>query len=107
MKKALIGILAALAATVSVPAHASTTYSFFVACPGSAFVDDWHIGDIDPGREYLRVVVGTKHPDCTIENYNPANDFGIPHNHYTHSGATAVVEGIPFVGQIVGAILGW
>lgn len=99
-------LIAAALLTCSIEATAlATRYSFFVACRNSAFVDDWDTGTIDPGREYLRTVVGTKHPGCGISDYNPQNDFGIRHEH--HEGSSAVVEGVPFLGQILGDIFGF
>lgn len=56
-----------------------TDYKFTVRCPnGTAKVIIWKTGDIDPGKEYLRLVTGTANPDCTVQDYNPAQDYAFP-----------------------------
>lgn len=80
-------------------AHA-TSYLFNVSCQEKQFVAEWDAGAIDPGKEYLRVVTGTKNPGCVISDYNEATDSGLPRDKY--SGVSGVVAGLPPVPIICG-----
>lgn len=87
------------------PSHASaTTYRFTVSCQHQRFVAQWNVGDIDPGKEYLRVTTGTKFPGCGISDFNPSADGDLPVERYSHEGA--VIQGVPLVGPIICGIFG-
>jgi hypothetical protein len=87
--------------------YAGPSYKFTVSCDNghSRSVSQWNTGDIDPGKEFLRVSTGTKNPGCSVSEYNDATDRNLPLNQY--SGPTGVVEGIPLVGQIIAKIFGF
>jgi hypothetical protein len=93
--------VAASAAGLSAPAYAGGSYLFTVACQNGSGIAQWNTG----GHEYLRVATGTNNPGCSVSDYNPSRDSGLPVTVY--SGAPAVVQGIPFVGEIIENILGW
>lgn len=95
---ALAGVVGA-----HVPAWAGTTYRFTVSCPSGKQVAEWRTGTIDPGREYLVVVTGTKHPGCSVSPFNHETDSHLPVD--TYSGAVGVVQGIPFLGIVVRKVL--
>lgn len=80
------------------PANA-TDYLFHVSCDEKRFIAEWNTGSIDPGREYLRTVTGTKFPECSVRDYNAETDGDLPRERYSHEGG--VVQGIPFVGPIL------
>lgn len=82
----------------------ATTYRFGVSCSDKRFVAEWKTGDIDPGREYLRVTTGTKFPSCSVGDYDPSTDANLPRETYSHEGA--VIQGIPLAGPIICGILG-
>jgi len=83
---------------------AGTTYTFTVNCQNRSQVVEWGVGSIDPGKEYLRVVTGTKFPDCTVGEYNEATDKSLPKDRISHEGA--VIQGIPLIGPILKGIFG-
>lgn len=95
-------LTAACGLLLSLSAHAGGVYKFSVTCPNKALVAQWNTGDIDPGREFLRVSTGTNHPGCSVTDYQPGRDDGKPVEVY--SGAPAVVQGIPLLGSILGKI---
>lgn len=98
-RQKLISVIALLAAmTFSIPANA-TTYLFHVGCSDKSLVAQWDTGTIDPGREYLRVVTGTKFPSCSISDYNDSRDSQLPRERYSHEGG--VISGVPLVGTII------
>jgi len=100
--KMLIGICVLISTIILTPLHAYAggTYLFSVTClQGESIVAEWKTGDIDPGKEYLRTVTGTKHPDCSIGDYNEATDGNRRKETYSHEGG--VIQGIPFLGQIL------
>jgi hypothetical protein len=78
----------------------ATEYKFRVDCAGQVNVISWITGDLDPGREYLKVVTGTQNPNCTTADFNDQLD-----GHLTiidsREGAAAIVGGIPFLGGII------
>lgn len=82
----------------------ATDYRFHVSCQSSNSVVVWKTGDIDPGREYLRVVTGTKNPNCAVSDYNEKTDAGLPVETYSHE--AGVIAGIPFVGWIICGVFG-
>lgn len=84
-------------------AQAGTTYVFTVTCASSAQVVEWGVGDIDPGKEFLRVSTGTHYPDCSITDYNE-RDAGLPRVRYSHE--EAIIQGIPILGPILEGIFG-
>lgn len=94
----------ALALVSNVPAANSTDYLFRVSCSHKMLVAEWNTGDIDPGLEYLRVATGTKFPDCSVTDYNDAQDRDLPRERYSHEGG--VIAGIPFVGPLICGIFG-
>lgn len=59
-------------------AQARIPYRFHVSCPEKEFVLEWRTGDIDPGREYLRLASGTNNPGCDIANFDATRDDGLP-----------------------------
>jgi hypothetical protein len=85
--------------------HAGTAYKFTVSCQMRQLVVQWNTGDIDPGKEYLRVSTGTKQPGCSVGDFNRATDSGLPVE--TYSGASGVVHGIPLIGSILAGIFGF
>lgn len=87
------------------PVRAGGTYKFTVSCQMRQLSVQWNTGDIDPGKEYLRVSTGTKHPGCSVGNFNPVTDSSLPVE--TYSGASGVVHGIPLLGPILAGIFGF
>ena len=47
---------------------AGGSYEFTVSCPNKHLVAEWNTGDIDPGKEYLRVATGQKFSGCSISD---------------------------------------
>jgi hypothetical protein len=88
----------------SASASFATDYLFHVGCSSRAFVAEWRTGTIDPGREYLRVATGTKNSECTISDYDPQRDAGLPREIY--EGAGGVVQGVPLLGPLVCGMIG-
>ena len=82
---------------------AGTTYTFTVRCPNSSQVYEWGVGDIDPGKEYLRVVTGTKFPGCSVSDYTDADSY-LPKERVSHE--AAVIQGVPLIGPIICGIFG-
>lgn len=102
--KALTNILAASAFAglgLASSAHAGTTYLFTVTCPESAQVVEWGVGDIDPGKEFLRVSTGTHYPGCSVTDFHDA-DARLPRIRYSHE--EAFWQGIPPIGSILNAL---
>jgi hypothetical protein len=87
------GLLAAVALVASAASFAGTTYRFTVTCPDRRVVETWETGAIDPGREYLRTITGTKYQGCSITDFNPDRDGRLPQNR--HSDAGGVFDGLP------------
>lgn len=83
-----------------VPQFSYADYLFHVGCQDKSMVVEWGVGDIDPGKEYLRVVTGTKHPGCSISDYNPDVDADLPREKYSDAGG--VLQGFPPVSIICG-----
>ncbi len=83
--------------------QAGTTYVFTVTCPHAAQVVEWGVGDIDPGKEFLRVSTGTKFPDCSVSDYRDS-DANLPRTRYSHE--NAIFQGIPLIGPILESIFG-
>lgn len=81
----------------------ATDYAFTARCQDGALVHVWKTGDIDPGKEYLRVVTGTKNPGCSIGDFNPTQDGYLPQE--IHEGIGGVLSGTPL--DIIGNIFGW
>lgn len=84
---------------------AGTTYRFTVACKDRRQVVEWGVGDIDPGKEYLRAQTGTKFPGCQIADYNDARDHSLPRDRYSAEGG--VIQGIPVVGPLLDKLFHW
>jgi hypothetical protein len=78
----------------------ATDYKFHVSCQQRSFNVIWKTGTIDPGKEYLRVVTGTRNAGCSIGDFNEATDGGLPTDEY--SGAGGVLQGTPPVAIICG-----
>ncbi|MEB0113534.1 hypothetical protein QN397_19690 [Variovorax sp. RTB1] len=97
MKTSLLG--AGIFITLAASVYAGTTYDFTVSCPDKHFVAEWRVGDVDPGKEALRVSTGTANPGCSIGDYNQLTDGHLPKD--ISSGAPAVWKGIPFIGPIL------
>jgi len=86
-------------------AHAGGTYKFVVYCQNQQSVAQWNTGDIDPGKEFLRVSTGTKYPGCSVGDFVAWRDGHLPVE--TFSGPSGVVQGIPLLGPILGKIFGF
>jgi len=76
------------------------SYSFRVSCASGRSVVQWAIGDVDPGREFLRVATGLRSPNCSVSDYNPALDATLPVERL--SDWEAVLQG---TGAILGVFL--
>lgn len=81
------------------PANA-TTYTFTVSCPDRSKVVQWDTGAVDPGKEYLRTMTGTKNPGCGVGDYSPSRDSRLPRE--VNSGVGGVFQGLPPVAIICG-----
>ncbi len=99
-KAALVGLMSFAATSAS----AGGKYHFTVSCPDKEVVVEWRTGDLDPGREYLRVATGTNYPGCSVGNYDPRTDSKLRRERHSHAGG--VVTGLKPVVTIVGAIFG-
>lgn len=104
MRRAKLLVLAVLTTVATSNATRATDYLFHVSCQDKSLVAEWNTGDIDPGREYLRVATGTKFPGCSISDFNPARDAGLPRERYSDVGG--VIAGIPLIGPIICGIFG-
>ena len=106
----LLVIIAVLGIFVSnpftpVPANAGGTYVFSVTCTSQeSLLVEWRTGDIDPGKEYLRVATGQKYPSCSIGDYNEATDAGRRKETYSHE--AGVIAGLPVLGPIICGLFG-
>ncbi|MEO5881996.1 MAG: hypothetical protein ABIQ06_06230 [Caldimonas sp.] len=98
----LILLTSACGLLLSLSAHAGGVYKFSVTCSNKALVAQWNTGDIDPGREFLRVSTGTNYPNCSVTDFQPGRDDRKPVEVY--SGAPAVVQGVPVLGAILDSI---
>ncbi|SCB37481.1 hypothetical protein [Rhizobium hainanense] len=65
----------------------ATDYKFRVSCAAKRSVAEWNTGDIDPGREFLRVVTGLDNPNCSISDFNPEMDGRLPIERFSDWGA--------------------
>jgi hypothetical protein len=83
-------------------AHAGTTYNFTVTCQHQRVIERWETGDIDPGKEYLRMITGTKYPGCSVGEFNPYTDGALPVNR--HSDIGGVIDGLPPIQVIEGVL---
>lgn len=83
---------------ISSPANA-TIYKFTVTCDAYSKVVEWKTGTVDPGREALRVTTGSNHAGCSVSNFDPASDAGLPVE--SHSAEGAFIEALPLVGTIL------
>lgn len=93
-------LVAATTLTVLAIGNASATdYPFTVRCQDGSIVEVWKTGAIDPGKEYLRVATGMKHPGCSVADFNPAQDGFLPQQ--VNEGAGGVVGGIPVIGTLL------
>lgn len=77
----------------------ATDYLFHVSCQNTNLVVEWKTGDIDPGREFLRVSTGTKYPNCMVSDYDETHDGDLPREKYEH--VAGVIAGIPLIGSII------
>jgi len=85
--------------------EAGGTYLFSVTCTDKEpRVVEWKTGDIDPGKEYLRVATGQKYPGCSIGDFDEAIDSSKPKETYSHE--AGVIAGIPVLGPIICGIFG-
>jgi hypothetical protein len=82
-------------------AHA-TDYRFHVNCQARNFVVQWNTGTIDPGKEYLRVITGTKNPNCGVTDFDGGRDGNLPVERYSDWGG--VIQGLPPVRLICGIL---
>lgn len=81
------------------------SYKFTVRCTdGTANVVEWKTGDVDPGKEFLRVA--TAQNGCSVQDFDPVMDNGIPVESRSHEGAVASgIIGI--ISKIASKILPW
>ncbi|MDI4665044.1 hypothetical protein K9U40_11985 [Xanthobacter autotrophicus] len=78
----------------------ATDYKFRISCQSRSSVIQWSTGAIDPGREFLRVTTGLKNPNCSVGDYNPTFDAGLPVEKL--SDMEAVIQGsLPIIGLIL------
>ena len=103
MKRTIV-LTVFIATCIVASSAAATDYLFHVGCSNRQLVAKWSTGTVDPGKEYLRTVTGTKFPDCSITDYDSTRDAGLPVETYSHEGG--VIAGIPFVGSIICGIFG-
>lgn len=104
MKRSFLIICGMLSLCFTSVANA-TDYKFTVSCSHDRFAIVWQTGDIDPGMEWLRVATGTKHPNCSVSDFNPGSDGNLRvADRYSHEGG--VVEGVPLIGPIICGIFG-
>lgn len=91
--------IAIMLAVASIPSAASaTSYKFTVSCSNrDRLVVEWRTGEIDPGREALRVSTGSNYPNCSVRNYNESTDSDLRVE--VKQGGSAVVQGIPLIGE--------
>ena len=82
----------------------ATEYKFRVDCAGQQHVISWVTGDLDPGREYLKVVTGTQSPNCTVADFDQQLDGHLTVID-TKEGGAAIVSGIPFLGGIIADLI--
>lgn len=83
---------------------AGGNYQFTVSCSNKHLVAEWNTGDIDPGKEYLRVATGQKFPNCSISDYNASIDSQLSRERFSHEGG--VVAGVPVIGPIICGVFG-
>lgn len=103
----ILTIITLLVAGLATPmqTYAGGTYLFSVTCQNrEPLVAQWNTGDIDPGKEYLRVATGQQYPGCSIGDYNEAVDSGKPRDTYSHEGG--VIAGVPVLGPIICGLFG-
>jgi hypothetical protein len=91
--KSITAVVGAALATITFDQARATDYLFRVSCQSRRFVVQWSTGSIDPGKEYLRAVTGTKNADCMISDYNARTDANLPRERYSDWGG--VVQGAP------------
>lgn len=99
---ARLGVALAVAgAGASVPATSAlaTEYAFTVTCEHRSHVVIWRTGDIDPGREWLRVATGTQNPNCSVGAYSPSRDADLETE--IISAEAGVARGVPLLGTLV------
>lgn len=96
--------LTCVGAFFNTESYAGTIYEFTVSCSDKRLVVEWGVGDIDPGKEFLRVSTGTKYPGCSTTDYNPTTDSSLPRERYSHE--AGVIQGIPLLGPIICGIFG-
>lgn len=77
----------------------ATEYKFTVVCQHGSHVVHWKTGDVDPGKEWLRVATGTDNPDCTVSEFSPATDSSLRVESRSHE--AGVIRGIPLIGTII------
>ena len=82
----------------------ATEYRFTVACERGSHVVIWRTGDIDPGKEWLRVATGTQNPNCSVSDFVASTDSNLPSETLEHE--AGVIRGIPLIGTIVCGIFG-
>jgi hypothetical protein len=82
----------------------ATEYLFTVSCEHGSHVVAWRTGDIDPGKEWLRVATGTQNPNCSVSDFVASTDSDLPRETLEHE--AGVVRGIPLIGPIVCSFFG-
>jgi len=74
----------------------STTYLFTVTGGQIHQIIEWDCGDIDPGKEYLRVATGGLYGFNTVSDYNPDMDAALPRVVFAYeNGVLQGLEAIP------------
>ena len=106
MKKFMKAAVVVAMLAGSAPAFAGGTYKFTITCSnGGVGVAEWRTGDIDPGKEYLRVATGTNNPGCSISDFDANRDGWAPVTVY--EGPAAIPQGIPLLGTILENVFGF
>jgi hypothetical protein len=78
------------------------TYLFTVNGNTVHQVVEWDCGDIDPGKEELRVATGGLYPGCTVSDYNQKSDTALPREvHGYENGVITNLVGV--IGNVPGA----
>ncbi|MER9963201.1 hypothetical protein NKJ72_19945 [Mesorhizobium sp. M0045] len=99
MKSRKLWCIAVLVPSFLASEAQGTDYLFHVSCQNTNLVVEWKTGDINPGRELLRVSTSTKYPNCTVSDYNQARDRNLPRETYEH--VAGVIAGITLIGTII------
>ncbi|ACK52486.1 hypothetical protein Msil_3601 [Methylocella silvestris BL2] len=79
--------------TAASAADSGATYLFRVDCRDEAFLARWIPVPGDPDKDYFRSATGTLNLDCSISDYNPKTDRGLPQRICSDPGG--IINGFP------------